>query len=606
MSKLKIIDKKSEKSIKYERELLSHLKHPFIINMYYAFQDNNNLYLVMDYLSGGDLRYQICKTRKFTEQQTKFFLCNIILGLEYIHNKRVIHRDIKPENLILDKNGYIRITDFGISKIFSNSNYKETSGTPGYMSPEVIQCQNHTKAVDYFALGIIGYELMYGKRPYLGKSRIEIKEKMMIKEIVIKNNDFPFNWSKESKDFISKLLIRKPEKRLGFGNVFDVKNHSWVKFFPWDKLFNKELIAPFIPSNGDNFDSKYCNAIEKIGLNTQKRYEYYIKGYDLNSFFVNFTYYPLLDNDEEKYMREKDIRKFSLNVNGSNDSKIKEKSNSGIKKRCQSAIGEKKSNYNSNKGTLKKKIDKLNIDNNENNNSSNNKEIEMFKKKHQIFKKTKSYNKNTCNNNNQTMKNFSSIKKNLLNQMNKEKMNSSNIATLEKNNNLNLKSPNEQKSATNLFLNYQTLSKTNNIIKKAIKNLRQNSASSKPIKHLENMSFQNIKNKSINERSNSYNNNASIKKIIVNTNNYSGKFIKSKNKIKEKNSNSIIGLEIKKISKNKSRTNNSKNSSKKNLGNSNSITIFKSDKVSSTSYNSTGSNSSFMNNCNLKNKTTFH
>ena len=355
MSKLKIIDKKSEKSIKYERELLSHLKHSFIINMYYAFQDNKNLYLVMDFLSGGDLRYHICKNRKFTEEQTKFFLCNIILGLEYIHNKRVIHRDIKPENLILDENGYIRITDFGISKIFSNSNYKETSGTPGYMSPEVIQCQNHTKAVDYFALGIIGYELMFGRRPYLGKSRIEIKEKMMIKEIIIKNNDFPFNWSKESKDFISKLLIRKPEKRLGFGNVFQVKNHSWVKFFPWDKLYNKELIAPFIPSNGDNFDSKYCNAIEKIGLNTQKRYEYYIKGYDLNSFFVNFTYYRLLDeNDEEKCFKENDIRKVSFNVKG-NDSHIKEKCNSGNKKRCQSVIDEKKSNYNSNKVTLKKK-----------------------------------------------------------------------------------------------------------------------------------------------------------------------------------------------------------------------------------------------------------
>ena len=601
MSKLKIIDKKSEKSIKYERELLSHLKHPFIINMYYAFQDNKNLYLVMDFLSGGDLRYHICKNRKFTEEQTKFFLCNIILGLEYIHNKRVIHRDIKPENLILDENGYIRITDFGISKIFSNSNYKETSGTPGYMSPEVIQCQNHTKAVDYFALGIIGYELMFGRRPYLGKSRIEIKEKMMIKEIIIKNNDFPFNWSKESKDFISKLLIRKPEKRLGFGNVFEVKNHSWVKFFPWDKLYNKELIAPFIPSNGDNFDSKYCNAIEKIGLNTQKRYEYYIKGYDLNSFFVNFTYYPLLDeNDEEKCFKENDIRKVSFNVKG-NDSHIKEKCNSGNKKRCQSAIDEKKSNYNSNKVTLKKRINKLNIDSNENNYSSNNKEIEIFKKKHQIFKKTKSYNKNTYNNNNQTIKNFSSIKKNLLNQMNKEKMNSSNIGKLNKNNNLNLKIPNEQKSATNLFLNYQTLSKTNNIIKKAIKNLRENSASSKPIKHLENISFQNIKNKSINQRSNSYNHNISINKIIVNTNNYSGKFIKSpKNKIKEKNSNSILGLEIKKISKNKSRTNISKISSKKNLGNSNSVTLFKSDKVSSISYNSTGSSSSFMNNEKIK------
>ncbi len=114
MSKLKIIDKKSIKSIKYERSLLSHLNNPFIVNMYYAFQDYDHLYLVMDLLTGGDLRYHICRQRKFTEEQTKFFICNIILGLEYIHNKRIIHRDIKPENLVMDNKGYIRITDFGI------------------------------------------------------------------------------------------------------------------------------------------------------------------------------------------------------------------------------------------------------------------------------------------------------------------------------------------------------------------------------------------------------------------------------------------------------------------------------------------------------------
>ena len=122
MSKVKIIDKKSEKSIKYERELLSHLKNPFIVNMSYAFQDFENLYLVMDLLTGGDLRYHICKHRRFSESQTRFFIACIILGLEYIHSKKVIHRDIKPENLVLDENGYVRITDFGIAKIFSSKN----------------------------------------------------------------------------------------------------------------------------------------------------------------------------------------------------------------------------------------------------------------------------------------------------------------------------------------------------------------------------------------------------------------------------------------------------------------------------------------------------
>ena len=136
MSKVKIIDKKSEKSIKNEREFLSYLHNPFIVNMYYAFQDYENLYLVMDLLTGGDLRYHISKKKKFSESQTKFFIGNLLLGLEYIHKNNIIHRDIKPENLVLDSKGYLRITDFGVAKKNKKDNSKETSGTPGYMAPE--------------------------------------------------------------------------------------------------------------------------------------------------------------------------------------------------------------------------------------------------------------------------------------------------------------------------------------------------------------------------------------------------------------------------------------------------------------------------------------
>ena len=163
IKKVKVIDKHSERSIKYEREILSRLYHPFIVNMKYSFQDADNLYFVLDYLEGGDLRYHISKQGKFSEDQTKFFIACTIIGLEYIHSKGVVHRDIKPENLVLDDKGYLRVTDFGISKAFSRGMVRETSGTPGYMAPEVMQGTFQTACIDYFSLGIIAYELMLGK-----------------------------------------------------------------------------------------------------------------------------------------------------------------------------------------------------------------------------------------------------------------------------------------------------------------------------------------------------------------------------------------------------------------------------------------------------------
>mmetsp|Transcript_5673 Transcript_5673/g.6676 ORF Transcript_5673/g.6676 Transcript_5673/m.6676 type:complete len:165 (+) Transcript_5673:166-660(+) len=158
MLKCRIISKRSVSSVMNERKLLSSLKHPFLVNMNYAFQDRENLYLVMDLLNGGDLRYHISKHRKFTEEQTRFFLACLLLCLEYVHNKGVIHRDIKPENLVFDSDGYLRLTDFGIARIWNPENAKDTSGTPGYMAPEVMCRQNHGVAVDYFAIGVIGFE----------------------------------------------------------------------------------------------------------------------------------------------------------------------------------------------------------------------------------------------------------------------------------------------------------------------------------------------------------------------------------------------------------------------------------------------------------------
>lgn len=122
-----------------------------------------------------------------------------------MHSNNILHRDLKPENLVLDSNGYARITDFGVAKVFCLDNAGETSGTPGYMAPEVMCGQNHTTAVDYYALGVISYEFMLGYRPYVGKSRKEIKEKILAKQVAIKKSDIPEGWSLEAADFINRV-----------------------------------------------------------------------------------------------------------------------------------------------------------------------------------------------------------------------------------------------------------------------------------------------------------------------------------------------------------------------------------------------------------------
>jgi len=231
MFKVKVIDRRSEFSIMSERNLLSKLKHPFIVNMYFAFQDFSKLYLVLDLLTGGDLRYHIAKIKTFTEPQTKFIIANLILSLEYIHSQKIIHRDIKPENLVFDEKGYLCLTDFGVAKIIKNEHINDTSGTPGYMAPEVIHGKNHSFPVDFWAIGVIGYELILGRRPYKGKSRKEIKKLLATteKDILIEPEDNKNNrWTKECIDFINKCLKKNVEMRIGYSTgIKELKSHEW-------------------------------------------------------------------------------------------------------------------------------------------------------------------------------------------------------------------------------------------------------------------------------------------------------------------------------------------------------------------------------------------
>ena len=226
-------------------------------------------------------------------------------SLIYIHSKNIIHRDIKPENLIFDDKGYLHVTDFGIAKFSNGKTLNETSGTPGYMAPEVMKGLNHTGSVDYFALGVITYELMQGKRPYIGKNRKEIKEQMMLKQVYLDDDNIPLGWSQEAADFINRLLVRKETSRLGYYNDNEIKRHPWLSDINFEDLLQGKIRAPFIPrKNYDNYDKKYCQEVEEVGIGTNMRYEHYRNNERYPLLFEGFTYYNV---DESKLIPCNDI-----------------------------------------------------------------------------------------------------------------------------------------------------------------------------------------------------------------------------------------------------------------------------------------------------------
>ena len=312
MSKAKISLKKSIKSVANERKFLENFNYNLLCNMYYAFQDEDTLYIIMDYLSGGDLRYHICRKNYFTEIETKFIAACITLSLNYIHERNVIHRDIKPENLVFGGDGYLHLTDFGIAMGYKrgDTGVVSASGTPGYMAPEAIINKPHDFAVDYFALGVIVYELMMGERPYQGKNRKEIREQMFSIEIKLDNDDMPEDWEDENiLDFINKLLARKKKKRLGYKSGEDVKNHPYFKDISWTQIENLEMESPFIFDTEDNFDDSYAQKQDNDSIYEGKKELFILEVNDSMSFkdfYFNIEEKILKENEEKIKSQEKE------------------------------------------------------------------------------------------------------------------------------------------------------------------------------------------------------------------------------------------------------------------------------------------------------------
>ena len=292
MSKCKLIDQKCYQDIIEERELTSKLEHPFICNLVFSFQDKDYLYMINDIMSGGDLRYWYIQKKVFNEKECKFLVACLILGLEYLHNNKIIHRDLKPENILIGKSGYYKITDFGIARQLDKEPEEQiidVSGSPGYMSPEAIFKEKHSYVSDFFSLGVICYEMMMKKRPYIGKNRQEIKDKMMKTQVIIKKSEIPKGWSWEICDFINKLLIKNPEERLGFNGISELKFHPWLRYYDWKLTYLKKEKAPFIPPK--KIISSDENAEEQRKDSNEAKYVKIKKSELYQKAFINYQYF---------------------------------------------------------------------------------------------------------------------------------------------------------------------------------------------------------------------------------------------------------------------------------------------------------------------------
>lgn len=342
-----------------------------IISQIDAFQDKDSLYLVMDLALGGDMRYQLQNCPNgFSENRTQFYIAQIILALEYLHQKKILHRDIKPENILMDSEGYIKLSDFGLSRRLTTGICNEIAGTPCYMAPEIFQNPDHyhTYTSDWWSLGILMYEFLTGKRPFHAETipilKPETDEKYY--NLMKHPEQSKLKLDTMSTDclmFCQELLIVNPHFRLGKNGIDEIKRHRWFSNFDWDSLAQRRYRhVPFRPktetANCDNY-LEICELTQIHGNEGVLINQELFKGYDYN------TKVDVYDMKYQQYTPAATVNgPGSVLSSSNNSSRWNNKSETNVLSRTHSLVKKSKSKVKSRSIKTKSTISYSNIPSN--------------------------------------------------------------------------------------------------------------------------------------------------------------------------------------------------------------------------------------------------
>eukprot|EP00127_Corallochytrium_limacisporum_P003647 Clim_evm35s151 gene=Clim_evmTU35s151 len=274
-----IYDKKILQRTLAERNILEAIRHPFIVSLYYAFQTGGKLYLILEYCSGGELFNLLHRKQCLSESEARFYVAEVLLALENLHDHGIIYRDLKLENILLDRYGHVKLTDFGLSKEHVHGRSRRATsfcGTLEYMAPEVIEETGHGKSADWWSLGILLYELVNGTPPFSRRDEDNRSKKELMEQILCSAVPYPDFFSVELTALLRGLLTHNPDERLGGGPAgsLAIKEHAFFRPIDWETLYAREMDPPFNPElenevDTANFDP-YFTSMQPINSPTRE------------------------------------------------------------------------------------------------------------------------------------------------------------------------------------------------------------------------------------------------------------------------------------------------------------------------------------------------
>ncbi|CAG9313267.1 unnamed protein product [Blepharisma stoltei] len=244
LKKTSILKMRQLSHLRNEKELMEQLDHAFITKILGTFQDDYYVFFVLEYACGGELFTRLKKLGTLPSQDARFYISELVLALEYLHDKGIVFRDLKPENILIDRSGHVKLSDFGFAKAISDSKTYTMCGTPEYLAPEIILGKGYGREVDWWALGILLYEMIAGYPPYCDDSPFNIYQKILLGRLV-----FPSYFDDILCSLLSALLEPNVQKRIGYKNnaASDLKNHLWFSNVDFNLLLIKECPSPWIP-----------------------------------------------------------------------------------------------------------------------------------------------------------------------------------------------------------------------------------------------------------------------------------------------------------------------------------------------------------------------